>query len=96
MTQETSFKKVYIETKGYSNFETTCSIKKYNFLTLSLSPINMGALFVFFTFYFFTKTMLSVEEGGKAKHKFAQACLDYAEVLATVNHQVLLDKLANF
>ncbi len=40
--------------------------------------------------------MLSVKEGGKAKHTFAQACLDYAEVLATVNHQVLLDKLANF
>ncbi len=36
--------------------------------------------------------MLSVEEGGKAKHKFAQACHDYAEVLATV----LLAKLANF
>ncbi len=56
----------------------------------------MGALFLFFHILFFTKTMLSVEEGGKAKHKFAQACLDYAEVLATVNHQVLLAKLANF
>ncbi len=40
--------------------------------------------------------MLSVEEGGKAKHKFAQAFLDYAEVLATVNHQVLLAQLAQF
>ncbi len=40
--------------------------------------------------------MLSVEEGGKVKHKFAQACLDYAVVFATVNHQVLLAQLANF
>ncbi len=38
--------------------------------------------------------MLSVEEGGRAQ--ISQACLDYAEVLATVIHQFLLAKLANF
>ncbi len=34
--------------------------------------------------------MLSVEEGSKAERKFVLACLDYAELFATVNDQFLL------
>ncbi len=98
VTQETSLKKctqkqrdILISRPGNHLLD-----KKTPFSYSIIIADKYGCSFHFFTFYFFTKTVSSVEAGGKAKHKFAQACLDYAEVLATVNHQVLLAKLANF